>query len=92
MVKREEPVVAVAQVVGAEMNAGAVASGTNHQFQHHLGNVKLCPPRRWVVSFTLLLPILLLFFLLGGSGVISLSFSTVAYIWWVRGNRVTILT
>ena len=86
MVEREESVVAVAQVVGAEVYAGAVACGADHQFQHHFGHVKLCPPRRWVVPLMLLLPILSLSFLLGGSGAISLSLITVVFVWWIRGS------
>ena len=85
MVEREESVVAVAQVVGAEVDAGAVAGGADHQLQHHLRDVEFHPPW-WGVNLVPLLLTTLLLFLLGPSSAIPMSFATVAYVWWVVGT------
>ena len=41
MIECEESVVAVAHVVGAEVDAGAVAGRTDHQLEHRLWDVEL---------------------------------------------------
>ena len=41
VVEREQSIVAVAHVVGAEVDAGAVACRADHQLQHHFWDVEL---------------------------------------------------